>query len=122
MLLGGHLAGEILGLCGLKRADAPTSPFPGAFEIGWRLREDAWGHGFAREAAEASLAAGFDAFGAEWIVALTVIGNAPSWRLMQRLGMRRRPELDHQDMRYGLTLRDAIVHAITRAEWGAGRR
>ena len=47
---GGHLAGQVLGFCGLKRADA-VSPVEGRFEIGWRLCEDAWGHGYAKEAA-----------------------------------------------------------------------
>jgi RimJ/RimL family protein N-acetyltransferase len=45
----------ILGFCGLKRANAPgAEAIAGDFEIGWRLREDAWGQGYAREAALAS--------------------------------------------------------------------
>ncbi len=114
---GGHLAGEVLGFCGLKRADAPGSTVTGEVEIGWRLREDAWGQGYAREAAEASLEAGFTRFGAEQIVALTVIDNRPSWGLMKRLGMHRRAELDYADARYDPPWRDSIVYSITRGEW-----
>src|SRR5688500_1702712 len=44
---------ELLGFCGIKLADAPTSPCPGEYEIGWRLREDCWGQGYAKEAAAA---------------------------------------------------------------------
>src|SRR5438874_8034358 len=34
---------EILGFCGLKRANAPGGEaIAGEVEIGWRLREDAW--------------------------------------------------------------------------------
>lgn len=113
---GGHLAGELLGFCGLKRADTPGSPVEGEMEIGWRLRQDAWGFGYAKEAAEATLAAGFERFGASRIIALTVIGNEASWGLMRRLGMERRPELDHQEPRMG-ALRDTIVHVIDRAQW-----
>jgi RimJ/RimL family protein N-acetyltransferase len=116
---GGHLARELLGFCGLKRADTPGSPVEGEFEIGWRLREDAWGYGYAKEAAQASLRAGFEQFGAERIVALTVIGNEASWGLMRRLGMERREDLDYEDLRYGALLRDAIVHVIDRAQWRA---
>jgi RimJ/RimL family protein N-acetyltransferase len=116
---GGHLSGERLGFCGLKRADAPDSPVEGRFEIGWRMREDAWGHGYAKEAAAASLEAGFGRFGAEEIVALTVIQNEASWGLMTRLGMRRREELDYPDDRYPPELRDTIVYSITRDEWAA---
>src|SRR4051794_26607427 len=45
----------ILGFCGLKRVNAPGARFQGEVEIGWRLREDAWGQGYAKEAAIASL-------------------------------------------------------------------
>lgn len=114
---GGHLAGEVLGFCGLKRADAPGSTVAGEAEIGWRLREDAWGRGYAREAAEASLDAGFTRFGAEQIVALTVADNIPSWGLMKRLGMRRREELDYADDRYEPPWRDTIIYSISRDKW-----
>ena len=114
---GGHLAGKLLGFCGLKRADAPGSPIAGEFEIGWRLREEAWGHGYAKEAAIASLNAGFGRFGAEQIFAITVIENEASWGLMKRLGMRRREDLDYADSRYEPPLRDTIVYSIARAEW-----
>ncbi len=47
--------GALLGFCGLKIADTPGAPIEGAHEVGWRLREDAWGQGYAKEAAIASL-------------------------------------------------------------------
>ena len=118
---GGHLAGEVLGFCGLKRANAPGCPVPGAFEAGWRLREEAWGHGYAKEAATASLEVGFSRFGADEIFAFTVAGNTASWGLMTRLGMRRRAELDFPDDRYEGELRDTIVYAMTRDQWAAAR-
>ena len=114
---GNHLAGELLGFCGIKRADAPGSTVRGQFEIGWRLREEAWGRGYAKEAALASLEAGFTRFGADEIVALTVIGNESSWGLMKRLGMRRREELDYPDDRFEAPLRDTIVYSISRRDW-----
>jgi RimJ/RimL family protein N-acetyltransferase len=113
---GGALAAEVLGFCGLKRADEPGSTVAGEFEIGWRLREDAWGQGYAREAAVAALDAGFGRFGADRIVALTVAGNTASWGLMTRLGLRRRAELDYPDERYAPPLRDTIVYSLARDE------
>ena len=112
--------GEILGFCGLKRADAPGSSVMGAMEVGWRFREDAWGKGYAKEAAIAALSLGFDRFGAESIVALTVDGNAASWGLMLRLGMTRRAELDYADPRYGEDLNPTIVYTIERGGWHGG--
>ncbi|MGN3974628.1 GNAT family N-acetyltransferase [Tsuneonella sp. SYSU-LHT278] len=108
--------GEVLGFCGLKRADAPGSSVAGQFEVGWRLREDAWGRGYAREAASAALDAAFDRFGADEVVALTVDGNEASWGLMKRLGMRRREDLDYVDPRFEPPLRDTIVYSIARSD------
>ena len=113
---GGELAGEILGFCGLKRANQEGAPI-GDFEIGWRLREDAWGHGYAKEAAQASLKAGFETFGAPHIIALTVPGNAASWGLMERLGMRRREDLDFESTDFDPEGGTMIVYAISRDEW-----
>ena len=109
--------GEVLGFCGIKRADAPGSTVTGEFEIGWRLREDAWGQGYAKEAASASLDAAFGRFGAETVYALTVEDNAPSWGLMKRLGMERRAELDYPDARFEPPLRDTVVYSIDRQTW-----
>ncbi len=109
--------GEILGFCGLKRADAPASTVTDAVEVGWRLREDAWGQGYAKEAACAALDLAFERFGAEEVVALTVAENEGSWGLMKRLGMRRREELDYPDPRYDPPWRDTVVYSISRDEW-----
>ncbi len=110
--------GATLGFCGIKRADAPGSTITGEFEVGWRLREDAWGKGYAKEAAIAALDLAFGQFGAGQVVALTVIENKGSWGLMERLGMIRRADLDYEDTRFaGPPFRDTIVYAIDRAAW-----
>lgn len=118
---GGHLSGEILGFCGLKRANVEGSPVFGMVEVGWRMREDAWGRGYAKEAATASLDIGFRQFDAEEIIALTVEGNAASWGLMRRLGMRRRADLDYVDANWPDDLNPMVVYSITAQEW-AGER
>ncbi len=108
--------GAILGFCGLKRCTDENGPF-GEIEAGWRLREDAWGQGYAKEAARASIDIGFSRFGADRIIALTVEGNEPSWGLMLRLGMERRPELDFEDTLWSHGYGPVIVHAISRERW-----
>ena len=114
---GGHLSGEMLGFCGLKRANVEGTPVFDMVEVGWRLREDAWRHGYAKEAAIASLDAGFGRFGAEQIIALTVEGNVASQGLMRRLGMQRREDMDFVDDNWPAELNPTIVHAITAQEW-----
>jgi len=114
---GGHLSGEILGFCGLKRASVEGSPVFGMVEAGWRLREDAWGHGYAKEAATATLDIGFGRYGADQIIALTVQGNSASWGLMRKLGMNRREDLDYRDDNWPAELNPTIVYSITAQEW-----
>jgi RimJ/RimL family protein N-acetyltransferase len=59
----------------------------GEVEVGWRLRREAWGHGFATEAGHLALAAGFEALGLERIVAFVHPENRASVAVTQRLGM-----------------------------------
>lgn len=108
--------GALLGFCGLKRCNQAGGPI-GMMEVGWRLREDAWGQGYAREAAEASLEIAFGPFGAEEVIALTLEGNRDSWGLMLRLGMVRREDLDFDNAFIDPAHPRVIVHAITRARW-----
>jgi RimJ/RimL family protein N-acetyltransferase len=91
---------DLLGFCGLKIADTGGSPVEGLHEVGWRLREDAWGQGYAKEAAIASLDFAFDRLGAGQVIAITYSQNAASWGLMERLGMRRRLDLGYDDPRF----------------------
>lgn len=109
--------GALLGFCGLKIADDCGSPVEGELEIGWRFREDAWGQGYAKEAAAASLDLAFGRYRAECVVALTVEENRPSWGLMRRLGMTRRPDLDYLGPEWADGT--VIVYMIRREEWRA---
>ena len=112
--------GEILGFCGLKRANAPgADAIAGEIEIGWRLREDAWGQGYAKEAAIASLDLAFDRFQAPRVVAITAARNAPSQGLMVRLGMTRREDFDFVDQRFpaGNEVNPQVVFVIEAADW-----
>ncbi len=115
-------SGGILGFCGLKRVNAPGSgDLMGTPEIGWRLRESAWGRGIASEAAIASLDLAFTRFGYAMVNAMTIAGNGPSQRLMERLGMKRRDDLDFTDTRFGPELNPQLVWSLDSADWAAAR-
>jgi len=116
--------GEMLGFCGLKRANAPGADLiAGEVEIGWRLREDAWGQGYAKEAAIKCLDLAFDRFAAPRVVAVTAEGNLPSQGLMIRLGMQRRADLDFVDARFPPVgdVNPQVVFAIDAAAWPAAK-
>lgn len=104
---------SLLGFCGLKRITI-AGPMMGEVEIGWRLRRDAWGQGYAFEAARASRDHGLSSLRLPRLFAFTVAANTRSWRLMERLGVVRRPELDfdHQALAANDPLRPHIVYSI----------
>jgi RimJ/RimL family protein N-acetyltransferase len=115
--------GALLGFCGLKRVnDEGAGDLTGDFEIGWRFREDAWGQGYAKEAAIASLDLAFGRFGAPHVVALTVEGNTASRGLMCRLGMKRREDLDFDEVNPKTDLGRNFVYRIDAEDWPAARK
>ena len=121
-LLERRVDGELLGFCGLKRVNSAGTDLTGQFEIGWRLRESAWGQGYAKEAAIASLDLAFGRFGAAHVVALTIGPNVESQGLMKRLGMIRRADLDFDDPRFGPEMSPVIIYWIDSAAWLEARK
>ncbi|MFD2079050.1 GNAT family N-acetyltransferase [Actinopolymorpha cephalotaxi] len=87
--------GTFIGFAGLDLVD-DYMPFDG-IEIGWRLARSAWGHGYATEAAFATLAFGFRTLGLPEILAVTTAGNHRSQAVMRRIGMTRDPAEDFDD-------------------------
>lgn len=110
-------SGEAVGHCGIKRVDNALAHNLGDHEIGWIVREDRWRRGYASEAMRAVLGWAFDTHEAPHVVALTSMANAPSWKLMQKLGMTRAPELDFADPAYPPEENPTILHRLTRAKW-----
>ena len=113
--------GELLGFCGLKRVNVQGTDLTGQFEVGWRFREDAWGHGYAKEAAIASLDLAFGSYGAPHVVALTIGPNQASQGLMKRLGLKRREDLDFHDPRLGPEMNPTIIYRINAEDWPTAR-
>ena len=111
---------ELLGFCGLKRVNYEGAPNRGEVEIGWRLRQSAWGQGIAKEAAIATLDHAFGRFAAPSVVAITAAANRASRGLMERLGMTLRPELDFDDPRFA-HLNPMKQWRLLAAEWPAAR-
>ena len=83
----------LLGFTGLQYVRF-ASPIQGDVEIGWRFDRRYWRKGYAREAAEASLGWFWANTDHKRIVSMTIADNSPSWGLMRRLGLKRKPELD----------------------------
>ena len=113
--------GTLIGQCGLSRIDTAVAPdgLKNAIQVGWSLRADYWGQGYAREAAEAALALAFGQFGLARVYAQTSESNVPSWRLMERLGMHRCAELDYPDADYPPEDNPTMVYRVDATDWRA---
>ena len=86
--------------------------------IGWLLGRKYQGQGFATEAVRALVTAGFDQLWLHRISARTGKDNEPSWRLMERLGMRREAYFKESHVVKG-EWRDEFVYAVLADEWKA---
>ena len=89
-------AGQILGFVGL----AHPLWLPGweeVVEVGWRLRRDAWGHGYATEGGRAGLhhAAQVPGEPLERVYAFIDPANHASAAVATRLGLTRREQITH---------------------------
>lgn len=88
-------------------------------EIGWCLAPAYQGHGYAGEAVRELLTIVFDGLGIRRVVANCFAGNEPSWRLMERVGLRREAHhvLDtlHRDGEW----HDGLTYALLADEWRA---
>lgn len=79
-----------------------------AVEIGWRLRREHWGHGYATEAARPLLDYGLTEGGLDRVVSIRHVDNIQSKRVMEKLGLR------HEfDTVVPATQLPVAVHAIT---------
>jgi ribosomal-protein-alanine N-acetyltransferase len=107
--------GSFIGFTGLAWQTFPAH-FTPALEVGWRWRRSAWGHGYASEAARASLDYGFTQAGVEEIVSMTTRRNERSRRVMERIGMTRDPadDFEHPNVPEGSPIRPHVLYRLRR--------
>jgi RimJ/RimL family protein N-acetyltransferase len=94
--------------------------FTPCVEIGWRLAAEYWRRGFATEGAQAVLDFAFHTLRLAEIVSMTAVGNQPSRRVMEKIGMTHNPrdDFDHPLVPAGDRL---ARHVLYRAKCGANK-
>jgi len=100
--------GRFLGRVGLK-----YWPQFDEAEVGWVLRREEWGRGYATEAARACADWGFREFAYPYLTAMIRAENARSIRVAERLGMTPRRD----DTLFEVPV---VVHAVERGMFNAG--
>jgi RimJ/RimL family protein N-acetyltransferase len=85
--------------------------------IGWSLSPAYRRLGIATEAARALLGFLFEHLGVHRVQARTGAANTPSWKLMERLGMRREAHFHESHTNLAGEWDDEFVYAILKKEW-----
>lgn len=89
-------------------------------EIGYIFHPDYHGRGYATECGRMLLEMGFEGAGLHRIYARCAAPNEPSWRVMERLGMRREAHFREHVLTKG-EWDEEFVYAILEGEWRAAR-
>ena len=100
--------GEVIGDCGLVRQQVEGLSL---LEVGYHVRRDQWGNGYATEAARACMSYAFHNLKADKVVSLIRPENLPSRRVAERNGMK----IERQITYLGLP---HLIYAIGRGEFG----
>jgi ribosomal-protein-alanine N-acetyltransferase len=85
---------EFIGFIGFHRATFEAD-FTPCIEIGWRLKKEAWGKGYATEGATACLQYGFTELNFSDVYSFTADVNKPSKNVMGKIGMNFIKTFDH---------------------------
>ncbi len=108
--------GKFMGFTGfsIPRFESDFTP---CIEIGWRYKKDAWGQGFATEAAIACLQHGFEVLHFEKVVSFTAVDNTKSEKVMKRTGMTKVGYFDHPGIELNHRLYRHVLYEIKREDF-----
>ncbi|MBO0802498.1 MAG: GNAT family N-acetyltransferase [Nocardiopsaceae bacterium] len=90
--------------------------------LGWTLDPEFQGKGYAAEAVRALIGLCFGPLGLRRVIAECFADNEPSWRLMERLGMRREQHTVKESLHRTKGWLDGLTYALLAEEWPAGGR
>ena len=104
--------GRLIGTCGIRMESVDFR----RANIGYEITPTYWGKGYATEAARAIVAFGFLELRLHRIWARCVAENAASYRVLEKLGMRREGRLREEEWMKGRWW-DTLVYGILDHEW-----
>ena len=108
--------GEVIGGCGLSLEDEERQA-----NLGWILHRDYWKQGYTPEAAQAMVDYAFGVLGVHRVYATCDGENYGSYRVMEKIGMRREAEFRKARLCHG-EWHDEYKYGMLKEEWEKGRR
>ncbi len=108
--------GRFIGFIGFNNTTF-KSDFTPCIEIGWRLKKEFWGRGYASEGGKAALEYGINKLGFEEVYSFTSKINGRSEKVMRRIGMIKIGFFQHPNIPEGNKLREHVLYRLTKNEF-----
>jgi RimJ/RimL family protein N-acetyltransferase len=118
-ITGGEVIGDLMlrVVDGWAQAEAGDRARGVQAELGWVLHPGHTGHGYATEAVRALIRLCFDDLGLRRVTAGCFAANEASWRLMERVGMRREAYTVRDALHRSGEWLDGMEYALLADEW-----
>jgi len=111
--------GEVVGFIGLAYQDYEAD-FTPCVDIGWRLSPKVWGKGLATEGARACLDFAFNDLRLAEVVAIAVLANTPSIRVMEKIGMKHKGTFMHPALADFPKLKKCVLYRLEHTSCRSG--
>ena len=105
--------GEFIGFIGLAYQDY-ESEFTPNVDIGWRLKKEAWGNGYATEGAKRCIDFGFENLNLDKIISVCTEKNFNSENVMKKIGMKKVGEFNHPKLNEYPKLMKCLCYEINK--------
>ena len=117
--LDGHVIGDLMLSVGdaWGQAEVADQARGAQADLGWVLHPDRAGHGYATEAVRELLRVAFEDLGVRRVTATCFTDNVASWRLMERVGMRRETHAIQDALHRSGQWLDSYVYALLDHEY-----
>lgn len=102
---------KLIGMIGVSDKEF-QSTFTPAVDIGWRLKKEFWGKGYATEGAKRCLQFAFEELQLKRIVSIAPKVNVNSIRVMEKIGMYKLLEFNHPQLKEYKNLVNCVCYEI----------
>jgi RimJ/RimL family protein N-acetyltransferase len=121
--LDGTAIGEVMATVedGWAQAEVAEQARGTQAELGWVFSPDYAGHGYATEAVRELIRICFTELGLRRVTAGCFAGNEASWRLMERVGMRRELHTVRESLHRSEGWVDGMGYALLAEEWAGAQ-
>ncbi len=109
-------ASKPIGFIGLAYQTYDTH-FTPATDIGWRLKKEFWGKGYATEGAQRCLDFAFQELDLNEVISTCIVQNKPSENVMQKMGMQKQGHFQHPRLVKHPEIQNCVWYKIQKKDY-----